>query len=78
MDNIKRLNRDDPDSYLVMIMYREARKHPKDGQWRRFDGDLSFCGRQYHMSAEFVLRDDFFTYKNLEVTALDRDTILLN
>ena len=61
-----------------MIMYREAKKHPQDGQWRRFDGTIRYKDREYHIAADFVLRDAFFTYRNLEVTALDRNLITLN
>lgn len=75
---VKRLLTKDGDAYIIMIMYREAKKHPHDGQWRRFDGTIRYKDREYHITADFVLRDAFFTYKNLEVTALDRTLITLN
>lgn len=76
--SIKRPSRTDSDSYIIMIIYREALKYPHDGQWREFNGMVEQGGRKYRIRADFVLRDAFFSYKNLEVKALERELITLN
>ncbi len=75
---IKRLSKDDPESYVVMIMYKEARRHPLDGQWRRFDGTVAYRGNKYKITADFVLRDQYFTYKHLNIEEIGREIIRLH
>lgn len=76
--NIKRLNPLDPLSHIIMIIAKEARKHPHDGQWREFKGTINQSGREYSITAKFVLRDAYFTYKDLKVKEVDRGVITLN
>lgn len=69
---IKRLQPDDSDSFIIMLIYREAKKHAHDGQWRRYDSVIRFREHEYHIVADFVLRDAFFTYRNLEIEKLNK------
>lgn len=78
MTNVHRLKKDDPTSYIVMLMYREAKRHPRDGQWRMYEATIEYQGRKYRITADFILRQEVFSYKKLSVVALERDRITLN
>ncbi|MBX4189713.1 hypothetical protein KW791_00225 [Candidatus Parcubacteria bacterium] len=74
----KRLRKDDPQSYIIMLIYKEAKKHPQDGQWRKFRGLVEQAGHKFNISADFLLRGSTFTYKELEVKPADREIFILN
>lgn len=77
MKNIKRLTHDDPDRIALVLLFREAKKHAMDGSWRQANLEILQAGRKFKITAEIMLRDTFFSYKNLEVKALDRKTIII-
>lgn len=75
---IKRLSKDDPESFIIMIIYREAKRHARDGQWRRFDGTVAYRGNKYQINADFVLRDEHLSYKNLKIEEIGRQIIRIH
>jgi hypothetical protein len=78
MTIIKRLKKDDPQSYIVMIIYKEAVKHPKDGQWREYRGQVEQAGNKFDITAKFVIRGEIFSYKDLEVKPSERKKLIIH
>ncbi len=59
-------------------MFQEAKKHPQDNQWRKFDATVRVGDVKYRITADFVLRGQMFSYNNLEVKRIERETLILH
>lgn len=75
--SVKRVKVGDPNAIVIQLMYREAIKHPLDGQWRLYDKVIECNGKKYHISAEFVFRDAFLSHRNLQIKKIDRDQLII-
>jgi hypothetical protein len=66
-----------PNRMAIFLMWMEALKHPQDGQWREYTGQVRQGGRMFDIKGKFIIRNKVFTYKDLEVKPLNRERIVI-